>query len=70
MYIPSVSFRLTCGDGYDMVTPGTVNDDDGLCSLSLYCLVNVRGLGDRSVVLMMATLTSTKHFVLCVLKAH
>lgn len=51
-HIPSVNFRFTCGEGYDdMVTVGTVSDDDGLCSLSLYCFVNIRGLGDLSAML-------------------
>ena len=60
MYVPSVNFRFICGEGYDIVTVGTVNDDDGLCcSLSLYCFVIIRGLGDRSTVLMMVVLTNT-----------
>lgn len=55
-YIPSVNFRLTCGElvGSDMVTEGTANDEDGLGSLSLCCLVNISGLGERSTVFMIA----------------
>ena len=58
MYVPSVNFRLICGEfvvGSDMVTEGTANDEDGLGSLSLCCFVNISGLGERSTVFMIAS---------------